>query len=127
MVTGSLDKKVLGFVRVHVPEGDIAPCGFCALLMSRGAVYKTEGSAALVSSQFDEFHSGCHCQVFAVYDMNFYKTDDRFAANREYRTLWDQKFKGQFNSHQEAIAAWRKHFLNLKAEKDSRAKQPQEG
>lgn len=34
------DRRVIGFVRVHYPENDPHPCSFCAMLISRGVVYK---------------------------------------------------------------------------------------
>ncbi|MBT2400267.1 hypothetical protein [Streptomyces sp. ISL-100] len=50
------DAEVIGWYRMT----DTDPCGFCAMLASRGAAY----------SKFmepDQFHRGCHCQTLPLF------------------------------------------------------------
>jgi hypothetical protein len=51
------DRQAIGWARV--PEG--APCAFCALLCTRGAVYRSESSASF------QTHDHCRCQPEAVF------------------------------------------------------------
>lgn len=50
------DKEALGYARYARPGA----CYFCALLATRGAVYKTE-MAAEISRHGKAFHDHCHC------------------------------------------------------------------
>lgn len=60
-------------------------CGFCVMLASRGAVYKSEHSAKY-RSDMRRFHDGCDCEVVPVYDVNDWPGLDGFIeANRRYR------------------------------------------
>lgn len=106
-VIGSADKRVIGFVRVHYPEKDPHPCGFCALLISRGLwrIYRSKQTAALVGSDFDEYHPKCHCTIEEVYSKEYFNTGKRFDLNREYRALWD--------SRPWSMTEWRAHFRQL--------------
>jgi hypothetical protein len=67
-------------------------CYFCALMATRGAVYKSEGAAGRdANEKFTgegefKFHNNCHCQavpVFGVYE----KPADARAWNRKYHDL----------------------------------------
>lgn len=100
---GKADPRVIGFVRVHFPEKDPQPCGFCALLISKGlkyAPYTSEYAARLEGSQFDEFHPRCHCEAIPVYSQEEYDNDSRFDINRE---LW-QLYKDEFQD----MTQWRR-------------------
>lgn len=85
--TGKHDKRVEGWVRVHHPEGDSVPCAFCALLISLGVYYKTEESASLQGSKFDDYHKGCHCRAEQVFSAAQY-ADPKYNQNREMAALW---------------------------------------
>lgn len=114
---GRRDPRVKGFVRVHFPEGDVNPCGFCALLISRGIdeIYTSKGIAD-GGANFDDFHAGCHCRAVEVYSASAYETDAQYALNREYRKLWDTEFRDQYAGNNAAgVAAWRRRFRERKA------------
>ncbi len=120
---GRRDPRVKGFVRVHFPEGDVNPCGFCALLISRGMdeIYSSK-KIADGGANFDQFHAGCHCRAVEVYSASTYETDAQYALNREYRKLWDTEFRDQYAGNNAAgIAAWRRLFRDRKAEARSQA------
>lgn len=46
---------------IRITDGD--PCGFCALLAGRGAVYLTRESALYVEGTRDPYHDRCDCTV----------------------------------------------------------------
>jgi hypothetical protein len=56
------DTKCRGWARVARPDG----CSFCALLSTRGAVYKTEQSASVTKSG-TAYHDHCHCLPVPVF------------------------------------------------------------
>jgi hypothetical protein len=61
------DRHALGWMRVT--DGD--PCAFCAMLASRGAVYKSAESAGFeldpVRGEINRYHDNCGCQVVPVF------------------------------------------------------------
>lgn len=70
------DEKALGWARV-ARGGETCP--FCLLLVSRGPVYKSEGSGAFRS------HSACDCIAVPVYDRNNWPGREQYlAAERLY-------------------------------------------
>ena len=115
------DSKAIGYARVHIPEDDIYPCGFCAILLSRGVFYKSAKSANLSGSDFEEFHNGCHCHAAVIYDMEFYDSDDRFEPNRRFTELWNSEFRGKYSSAKTAMSAWRKRIKQLQSEAEAKA------
>lgn len=76
------DEAALGWVRVT--DGD--PCAFCALLSSRGPVYKTEGTASFSA------HDDCACIAKPV----FSRKAPWPGRAREFRALYDEKVFGKF-------------------------------
>ena len=124
------DRRVIGFVRVHYPEGDPHPCSFCAMLLSRGVVYK-EGTVEKRSTgrdsgrwkvwrkgfdvpgaEFDKYHPLCHCRGEAVYSDDQYGTDPRFQVNRELSRLWQKNIANK-SSGKGAESDWRALLKNL--------------
>lgn len=88
------DRSALGVARVT----DGSPCAFCAMLASRGAVYKDEMSADF------EAHDRCGCGAEPVYH-----PDSAMPGRaQEYRDLWDSSTKGLHGD--EAVAAFRKAY-----------------
>jgi hypothetical protein len=72
-------------------------CYFCAMLASRGAVYRSEATAKF------EAHDGCHCiavPVFGAYE----KTADARAFTRQWHDL--RRDLG----HSPSLLQWRRHF-----------------
>jgi hypothetical protein len=84
------DNKALGYARVSSTG---SPCGFCAMLMARGATYKSARSAWSNSSDGNKFHDYCRCVVVPIFAPEAYQTD-RFALNREFERLWPRVTKG---------------------------------
>ena len=107
--TGLADKKVQAFARVHNPHDDAMPCGFCAMLLSRGAVYKSARSAGgdVNGHSLYEFHSLDHCRAVALYVGEDYNSDPRFAVNRIFTNAWN---RGAWKNMQgeKALDQWRR-------------------
>ncbi|WP_405016412.1 hypothetical protein OHV05_04310 [Kitasatospora sp. NBC_00070] len=103
------DRRVLGWARV--PDED--PCSWCAMLASRGAVYKSRDAAVLRNSadglpddpeDLEKYHPMCHCQIRPVYS----RTDQVSPDSERYRQEWRTVTKGL--SGPAALSAWRKHI-----------------
>lgn len=96
------DKRALGWVRISTTG---TPCGWCAMLISRGVVYRSERTA-----QFDEdgdlYHDNCHCIAIPVFTRAQYDNDPRFNLNREYSELWPKVTRGL--GGKDALSAWRR-------------------
>lgn len=131
---GSNDKRVVGFVRVHKPEGDAHPCGFCALLISRGVwnIYTSKRSASLTGSDFDEYHAGCHCSAEEVYSLDYFNSDSRFDLNRELRDIYDhpEKYLGpglkwdfSYDDGKNLMPKWRRYFRDRAAQAAAKHKE----
>ena len=90
------DSKALGWSRTTSGRA----CGFCAMLASRGPVYKTEASAAR-RADGRRYHDGCHCGTEPAYRPDA----DWPAGAREYRALWDSTTRGLSGS--DALNAFR--------------------
>lgn len=94
------DKRALGFVRASRTG---TPCGFCAMLISRGVVYKSEKTAG----DQDLWHDNCNCYAVPVFSTQQYESNDLFALNREYHALWNEHIRGKY-SGDEALSEWRR-------------------
>jgi hypothetical protein len=104
------DKRVIGYVRLSRTG---TPCGWCAMLISRGPVYRSEGSAEY--SDGDKYHDNCHCFAMPVYSRDQYKSSDLFELNRKYAELWPVITRGL--SGKAAVSAWRRF---IRAEQKTR-------
>lgn len=60
---GTLIARPFAWARVVTPSKN-GPCGFCAMLASRGPVYKTSKTAGV---GVNRFHNHCRCVCVAVY------------------------------------------------------------
>ena len=101
------DRRAVGYIRLSRTG---TPCGFCAMLISRGPVYKSQRSAEqAIYGDGDQYHRNCHCYAVPVYSVKDYKTSDLYALNREYEELWPQVTKGLGGNA--ALNAWRR-FIN---------------
>lgn len=89
------DGRALGWARVT--DGD--PCYFCAMLASRGPVYKSEGSADF------EAHDHDACTAEPIYHKSSRWPSD---AKKLQRT-WDEVTRGT-KGEKEAQAAWRDYW-----------------
>ncbi|WP_424889174.1 hypothetical protein [Streptomyces sp. XH2] len=89
------DPKALGYYR----ETDADPCAWCAMLASRGAVYKSAATAGLSDGQ--RYHPDCHCQPRPI----FSRTHTLPEANQRYMRLWAEKSKDGLT-----LAEWRREL-----------------
>lgn len=106
---GRTDKKTVGWARVSRTG---TPCGWCAMLISRGAVYKSKSSATTTGaadySDGDKYHPNCHCYAEPLFSTEQFESDPRFDLNRKYAIEWPKVTEGY--GGKEAIAVWRKYI-----------------
>ncbi len=87
------DTRVIGWARVT----DLDPCAFCAMLASRGAVYKSRSSAGLAGGapvsldDLTKYHDLCHCQIVPVYDRDGWVP----SGSEAWRDLWQDATDGR--------------------------------
>lgn len=99
------DVRALAFARVS--DGD--PCYFCALMISRGFVYRTRGSAGRNANERFEgpglykFHDRCACTVEPVFDR------DAPASEQEakFKALYEQARKNAARSREPVMEEFR--------------------
>jgi hypothetical protein len=120
------DRRALGFVRVSRTG---TPCGFCAMLISRGPVLKSSGREAslyrsnegtgpkadgtiVTYGDMDLYHDNCQCYAVPVFSLQQFESDRVFALNRKYAELWPIVTKGLGGDA--AITAWRR-FIRQEA------------
>jgi hypothetical protein len=119
---GSSDGAALGFVRVSKTG---TPCGFCAMLISRGFIAKSPVGSSLFKSNegtgeradgtivtygdLDLYHDNCQCYAVPIFSMAQLKSV-QFAINREYAALWPAVTQGL--GGKAALRVWRRHFRN---------------
>lgn len=95
------DRRVIGYIRLSRTG---TPCGWCAMLISRGPVYRSERSAEYADG--DKYHDNCHCFAEPVFSREQYNSSPLYALNRQYEELWPQVTKGL--SGHAALRAWRR-------------------
>ncbi|WP_406087408.1 hypothetical protein [Kitasatospora purpeofusca] len=83
------DPGALGYYR----KTDASPCYFCALMASRGAVYKSRRTAAFGP------HPHCHCQVVPIFSRRYQLP----AENDAFARMW-KRFGGG------SLADWRTYY-----------------
>lgn len=98
--TAARDRVAIGWRRVT----DTNPCSFCAMLASRGTVFK-EGSYAASDARFDppenlrqltegelpaKVHNNCRCSLVPVFTREERFSDEALA----WRALWNKSTKG---------------------------------
>lgn len=96
------DKRALGWARVSTTG---TPCGWCAMLISRGAVYRSESSA--MYAEGDLYHDNCNCIAVPIFSREQYQSS-RFDLNRRYQKEWPEVTKGL--SGKAALSAWRRYI-----------------
>lgn len=111
------DKRAIGYIRLSRTG---TPCGWCAMLISRGPVYKSEASAEY--SDGDKYHDNCHCFAEPMFGQDQWRNSPLYELNRRYQKLWPIVTKGL--SGKAAVSAWRR-FIRLEQERLAReASQP---
>lgn len=120
-LAGDRDRKALGFVRVSRTG---TPCGFCAMLISRGPVMKgVNRQASLYAANdgtgpkadgtivtygdMDLYHDNCQCYAIPVFALTQFTSGDIFALNREYAVLWANHIADKYFGD-EALTEWRR-------------------
>ncbi|WP_328386305.1 hypothetical protein OHS81_21545 [Streptomyces sp. NBC_00400] len=113
------DPRVIGWARVT--DGD--PCSWCAMLASRGAVYRSReiagirgrtgrGTAPVEDPEdLQKYHDQCHCQTVPVYSRTAFLPD----ASAQYAQDWRRVTQGLAGA--EARAAWRRHIDSQRRER----------
>jgi len=95
------DTRLLGYIRVS--DGD--PCAFCAMLISRGPVYRTPNRASF------QAHDHCACTAEPVYT-----TDTLWPGRaREFQKLWNEHIRNR-HSGADARREWRRLYERLQRE-----------
>lgn len=97
----SRDRRVLGYIRLSRSG---TPCGWCAMLISRGAVYRSKSSAEFADG--DKYHDNCHCYAEPIYSREQYNSSSAYELNRRYSALWPKVTRGL--SGKAAVSAWRR-------------------
>ena len=111
-----LNKRVLGYVRVHNAVDGDNPCPFCAMLMSRGFDYKSKASASgtwdEASQEMKKYHYNCHCTAEPVYSLEKFNSDPAYELNRRLAQEWQQNISTNY-SGDEMLPAWREHMKSV--------------
>lgn len=110
------DPRALGWARVT----DDDPCYFCAMLASRGPVYRTRRSA-LVTEEGDAYHDGCACVPEPVYSY----TAAWPGRGRELAALWAETTEGL--SGDDARRAFRRAIEQRRAERTAQEAEAETG
>ncbi|MEU6572297.1 hypothetical protein [Streptomyces sp. NPDC046805] len=97
----SRDRRVLGYIRLSRTG---TPCGWCAMLISRGPVYRSVKSAEFADG--DKYHDNCHCYAEPVFSQEQYNGSSTYELNRRYEELWPKVTRGL--SGKAAVSAWRR-------------------
>ncbi|AXQ61065.1 hypothetical protein SEA_HANK144_9 [Streptomyces phage Hank144] len=97
----SRDRRAIGYIRLSRTG---TPCGWCAMLISRGPIYRSESSAEY--SDGDKYHDNCHCYAEPVFSREQYNSSSAYELNRRYEELWPQVTRGL--SGKAAVSAWRR-------------------
>jgi hypothetical protein len=94
---------IVGFRRVHDPAADHPPCYFCAMLLSRGSVYKSAKSAGDKKAGGTEYHDKDKCAAEPLYE---HQDDPQEAFDLE--AQWD-KVTGD-KKGPDKVKAWRSYW-----------------
>lgn len=103
------DEVVAGWIRVLGPN----PCYFCAMLASRGPVYrehsfdKSNNDPRWASSNFGtaKVHDHCHCSIQQVFSRRSALPEQ----HRDLQRLWNDHIQGRYVG-EDAILAWRRLY-----------------
>ena len=103
--TARLDRRAQGWIRIT----SMRPCYFCAMLASRGPVYK-ESSFEMSDIMFTgegrhKVHDSCACSMRPIYTRN---TDERPTANLTFEGMW--RSLSDELGHSPTLEEWRSHY-----------------
>jgi len=102
------DPKAIGYVRLSRTG---TPCGWCAMLIARGPVYKSGRSAEY--SEGTAYHDNDKCYSMPVFSRDEYNSSPLFHLNRKYAEEWPRVTKGL--GGKDALSEWRRHIRAQKA------------
>jgi hypothetical protein len=102
------DKRAIGYIRLSRTG---TPCGWCAMLISRGPVYRSQSSAEFADG--DKYHDNCHCYAEPVFTREQYSSSATYELNRRYEELWPKVTRGL--SGKAAVSAWRRFIRQEQA------------
>jgi hypothetical protein len=94
------DDDALGWARV----GDGDPCGWCAMLISRGAVFKSAVTAGSAAHGGELYHDHDGCQVVPIFD----RDSPLLARADELYAQWRRVTAG--HSGEAARKVWRRYW-----------------
>lgn len=97
------DKQALGFARITKAK----PCYFCAMLASRGFIYKSAKTAGDPRANGKLYHDHCSCVAVP----SFFPDDTLPESNEKFQVLWDD-VAGTLSA-KESVKAFRKAYENL--------------
>nr|DAR17447.1 MAG TPA: minor capsid protein [Caudoviricetes sp.] len=100
---GELIARPFAFARVTHPNKN-GPCGFCAMLASRGPVYKTSESAGI---RADRYHDRCFCTCVPVFTSKHWEGKEQQA---EYERVYNEVVRDQDLHGADARRAMDKYF-----------------
>jgi len=103
------DPRAIGYVRLSRTG---TPCGWCAMLISRGPVYKSKQSAEY--SEGKAYHDNDKCYSMPVFSRDEYNSSPLFHLNRKYAEEWPRVTKGL--GGKDALSEWRRYIRAQKAE-----------
>jgi len=105
------DRLVLAVARGTGPD----PCAFCAMLASRGFVYKSEATAGVGDSEaIVKYHIHCHCYPI----FRYLKISELPPLNTYFQEKWYEVTAGR--SGHDAVKAWRRWiYAQRKANPDA--------
>lgn len=106
------DERAIGYIRLSRTG---TPCGWCAMLISRGPVYRSARSAEYADG--DKYHDNCHCYSEPVFSRGQYSSSALYELNRLYARWWPIVTKGL--SGKAAVSAWRRFIREQR--KDAQA------
>lgn len=95
---GTVIARPFAWARVVHPSKN-GPCGFCAMLASRGPVYKTSESAGV---RVDRYHVHCKCEAVPVYTSREWPGK---AQHARFEQLYNEVVKDHDLHGQEALRA----------------------
>lgn len=103
------DPRAIGFVRVSRTG---TPCGWCAMLISRGLIFYRSENSATYREDGQLYHDNCHCYAEPVFSYEQYAEDPRFDLNREYAALWADTDGVWRRDGESDLTSWRRYFRN---------------
>lgn len=97
------DHRVIGWAR-YSRTG--TPCGWCAMLISRGPVYKSRQSAQGGAEEQNKYHDNCRCIAIPIF-FESQMDSELFELYRKYRDMWNSRIRGKYGGDA-ALTEWRR-------------------